>query len=134
MEIEGGLPPKIDTFDTYPSPPFLVLCNGKLLLVGSFEKEAQEGVSIWGVILLIKHILVGIWELQNKESWSLVSITPQALLEDTIMSSHGTDFVVAVALDKIWLTIKSIKNLLTLNLRSMKWSVLSGCTGEIFTI
>ncbi|GLJ47611.1 hypothetical protein SUGI_1005420 [Cryptomeria japonica] len=134
MEIEGGLPPKIDTFDihlnTYPSLPRLVSCNGKLLLVGRFEKEAREGLSIWGVIPLIKHSLVGIWELENNESWSLVSVTPQALLEDTVKSSHGTDFVVAAASDTIWLTIKASKNLLTLNLRSMKWSVLPGYTGE----
>ncbi|GLJ52839.1 hypothetical protein SUGI_1125660 [Cryptomeria japonica] len=133
-EIEGGLPPKIDNLDFSnnwePSLPALVSCNGKLLLVGRLAKEAGEEGAIWGGIPFIKHFLVGIWVLENNESWSLLSITPQDLLQDTIMSSHGTDFMVAVSSDKIWLMIKGSKNVLTLDLMSMEWSVLAGYTGE----
>ncbi|GLJ47613.1 hypothetical protein SUGI_1005450 [Cryptomeria japonica] len=133
-EIEGGLPPKIDNDDydnnCYTSLPCLVSCKGKLLLVGRLAKEAGDEGSIWGGIPFIKHSLVGIWVLENSESWSLLSVTPHELLKDTIMSSHGTDFMVAASSNKIWLTIKGSKNVLTLDLMSMEWSVWPGYTGE----
>ncbi|GLJ47618.1 hypothetical protein SUGI_1005720 [Cryptomeria japonica] len=70
-EIEGGLPPKIDSDDfhnnSYTSLPCLVSCKGKLLLVGRLAKEAGDGGSIWGGIPFIKHCSVGIWVLENNE-------------------------------------------------------------------
>ncbi|GLJ47653.1 hypothetical protein SUGI_1006600 [Cryptomeria japonica] len=58
--------------------PSLVVCSGKLLLVGRLLKKVEER-SILGHFPLIKHTLVGIWELDNSNewSWSLISITPQ---------------------------------------------------------
>ncbi|GLJ47628.1 hypothetical protein SUGI_1006160 [Cryptomeria japonica] len=138
-EIEGGLPPKIGEFDcfqnSYPSLPSLVSCNGKLLLVGRLENETKDKVSIWGGMPFTKHTLVGIWALdsggaENCNSWSLISVAPLDLLEDTVKSSHGTDFMVAASSDEIWLTIKGSMNVLTLNLRSMEWGVLPGYTAE----
>ncbi|GLJ47526.1 hypothetical protein SUGI_1003670 [Cryptomeria japonica] len=138
-EIEGGRPPKIDSRDLHnnsdASLPSLVACNGKLFLVGRLEKEAGEGrVSIWGGFPFIEHTLLGIWELDSRvddsKNWSLISVTPQDLLEETVKSSHGTDFMVAASSEKIWFTIRGSRNLLTLNLRSMEWKVLPGYSAE----
>ncbi|GLJ38228.1 hypothetical protein SUGI_0778240 [Cryptomeria japonica] len=134
-EIEGGLPPQMN-FDDYAknwhaSLPSLVACSGRLFLVGRLQKKAGEG-SILGRFPLIKHTLVGIWELHNNKqwSWSLISVTPQDLLEETVKSSHGTDFMVAGASNKIWLTISGSVHVMRLDLRSMEWSVLPGCPPE----
>ncbi|GLJ47655.1 hypothetical protein SUGI_1006620 [Cryptomeria japonica] len=102
--IEGGLPPKMNSYDDvknmHTSLPSVMVCTGKLILVGRCS------------------------------SWSLISVTPQDLLEDTVKSSDGTDFMVAAGSGKIWLTIKGSLNMMCLDLRSMEWSVLPGCPAE----
>ncbi|GLJ47634.1 hypothetical protein SUGI_1006310 [Cryptomeria japonica] len=134
-EIEGGLPSQMDLHDhdknQNASLPSLVASSGKLFWVGRLQKKAGEG-SILGRLPLIKHKLVGIWELhKNKQwSWSLISVTPQDLLEETVKSSHRTDFMVAGASNKIWLTINGSVHVMRLDLRSMEWSVLPGCPAE----
>ncbi|GLJ47654.1 hypothetical protein SUGI_1006610 [Cryptomeria japonica] len=132
-EIEGGLPRKMNSDDyaknKHASLPSLVVCSGKLLLVGRLLKKAGER-SILGRFPFIKHTLVGIWELKNNNRWSLISVTPEDLLEDTVKSSDGSDFMVAAASGKIWLTIKGSLNMMCLDLRSIEWSVLPGCLAE----
>ncbi|KAH9298973.1 hypothetical protein KI387_030655, partial [Taxus chinensis] len=98
MEIEGGLPPLVDCLDYdknfHAALPALVACNGKLILVARLQRWAGQQ-SILGRLPLIKHTLVGLWELDlsaKNKSWSLVSVTPQGLLEDTVKSSDGADF------------------------------------------
>ncbi|GLJ47649.1 hypothetical protein SUGI_1006550 [Cryptomeria japonica] len=134
-EVEGGLHPQMNSYDHVKNMhallPSLVVCSGKLLLVGRLLKKAEER-SILGRFPLIKHTLVGIRELDNSNewSWSLISITPQGLLKDTVESSDGSDFLVAAASGKIWLTIQGSLNMMCLDLSSMKWSVLPGCPAE----
>ncbi|GLJ51728.1 hypothetical protein SUGI_1099350 [Cryptomeria japonica] len=134
LEIKEGLPQMIDYLDSDENPhatlPSLVVCSEKMILVG----RLQSPKSILGRLPVIKHSLVGLWELDlrsNSKSWSLISESPLDLLETAVKSSDGTDFLVASdGRDRIWFMLRGSTNLLRFNLRSMEWSLLPGCPGE----
>ncbi|KAH9298968.1 hypothetical protein KI387_030650 [Taxus chinensis] len=138
LEIEEGFTPQIDCHDhgmNYdPALPALLVCSGKLILVGRLQRRAGEG-SILGRLPLIKHTLVGVWELDISakiKRWSLISVTPRDLLEDTVKSSDGTDFVVGASAqgDQIWLMLRGSMTMLSFNVKSMEWTVMPGCPAE----
>ncbi|KAH9295124.1 hypothetical protein KI387_038712 [Taxus chinensis] len=134
LEIEEGLPCQVDCLDSDENPhanlPSLVVCSGRLFLVG----RLQSPQSILGRLPVIKHNLVGLWELDLREkpnSWSLISVSPQDLLEATVKSSDGTDFLVASdGRDGIWFMLRGSMNLLRFDISSMEWRLLPGCLGE----
>ncbi|XP_057870210.2 uncharacterized protein LOC131076882 [Cryptomeria japonica] len=134
LEIEERLPQLVDYLDSDENPhatlPSLVVCGEKLILVG----RLQSPRSILGRLPVIKHSLVGLWELDlrlKSKSWSLISESPLDLLEAAVKSSDGTDFLVASdGRDGIWFMLRGSKNLLRFNLSSMEWSLLPGCPGE----
>ncbi|KAH9299959.1 hypothetical protein KI387_011542 [Taxus chinensis] len=138
VEIEGGSPPQVDCHDNdknrHASLPSLVVCSGKLILVGRLQRRSGEG-SLLGRLPLIKHTLVGLWELdisaENKR-WSLISLTPRDLLEGTVKSSDGMDFQVEASeqADLIWLMLRGSTTMLSFNANSEEWSVLPGCPPE----
>lgn len=134
LEIEEGLPHMIDYLDSDENPhatlPSLLVCGERMILVGRLRNSNP----ILGRLPVIKHGLVGLWELDlrsNYKSWSLISKSPLDLLEAAVKSSDGTDFLVASdGRDGIWFMLRGSTNLLRFNLSSMEWSSLPGCPGE----